>query len=359
MRTEKNDKCVIAFPEGKIDSSNAPDLQRELEAIRAGNAGCELILDAGGLEYISSAGLRVLLQLTRSQDKPLAVVNVTPAVYEIMEMTGFTELLRVKKAYRKLSVDGCEVIGRGYYGTIYRIDDETIVKVYRGKGSLPMIEKIVDDHTIVMSPMNGVDSEMVIGEVIGMEHVVYSLMRIASRRVGNEIRYDPEVTQGVYFGETDGTRSQRILDRMELFDDTPVRYSISSDIRQDIWYKYALNISKNIPQAIVGCGYGGYRDSSHLSYISDKMREEVAQVAWAKGIDIRDTDNPGAHNSPIPAEARFSTLQDLDAKRETEIEMFCGTLVRMGRELGIETPFNDFAYHVIRCLEEKNAGKLK
>ena len=184
-------------------------------------------------------------------------------------------------------------------------------------------------------------------------------MRIASRRVGNEIRYDPEVTQGVYFGETDGTRSQRILDLMELFDDTPVRYSISSDIRQDIWYKYALNISKNIPQAIVGCGYGGYRDSSHLSYISDKMREEVAQVAWAKGIDIRDTDNPGAHNSPIPAEARFSTLQDLDAKRETEIEMFCGTLVRMGRELGIETPFNDFAYHVIRCLEEKNAGKLK
>ena len=239
--------------------------------------------------------------------------------------------------------------------------DLFIVTVKYGglSGSLPMIEKIVDDHTIVMSPMNGVDSEMVIGEVIGMEHVVYSLMRIASRRVGNEIRYDPEVTQGVYFGETEGTRSQRILDLMELFDDTPVRYSISSDIRQDIWYKYALNISKNIPQAIVGCGYGGYRDSSHLSYISDKMREEVAQVAWAKGIDIRDTDNPGAHNSPIPAEARFSTLQDLDAKRETEIEMFCGTLVRMGRELGIETPFNDFAYHVIRCLEEKNAGKLK
>ena len=140
MRTEKNDKCVIAFPEGRIDSSNAPDLQKKLEAIRAENAGCELVLDASGLEYISSAGLRVLLQLTRSQDKPLAVVNVAPAVYEIMEMTGFTELLRVKKAYRKLSVDGCEVIGKGSYGTIYRIDDETIVKVYRGKDSLPMIE---------------------------------------------------------------------------------------------------------------------------------------------------------------------------------------------------------------------------
>ena len=140
MRTEKTGRKVIAYPEGKIDASNAAGLQKELEAVWAKNDGCELELDAGGLEYISSAGLRMLLQLTRSQDKPLAVTNVPPAVYEILETTGFTELLRVKKAYRKVSVDGCEVIGRGYYGTIYRIDDETIVKVYKGKDSIPMIE---------------------------------------------------------------------------------------------------------------------------------------------------------------------------------------------------------------------------
>ena len=140
MITEKRDHRVIVYLEGKIDASNAAGLQKEMEKIRAENDGCELELDAGKLEYISSAGLRVLLQLTKSQDKPLAVTNVTPAVYDILEMTGFTELLRVKKAYRKLSVEGCEVIGRGYYGTIYRMDDETIVKVYKGKDSIPMIE---------------------------------------------------------------------------------------------------------------------------------------------------------------------------------------------------------------------------
>ena len=140
MRTEINGHDVTVFLEGRIDSSNAADLGKELETIRAENDGCDLELDAGALEYISSAGLRVLLQITRTQEKPLAVINVTPAVYEILEMTGFTELLRVKKAYRKISVDGCEVIGRGYYGTIYRIDDETIVKVYKGKDSIPMIE---------------------------------------------------------------------------------------------------------------------------------------------------------------------------------------------------------------------------
>lgn len=238
--------------------------------------------------------------------------------------------------------------------------DLLIVTVKYGalEGSLPMIRKIADEHTIVLSPMNGVDSETVIGSAIGMEHMVCSLMKIASRRIGNEIRYDPEVTQGVFFGETDGSRSDRIRDLIDLFEGTPVRWNLSEDIQQDIWYKYALNISKNLPQAIVGCGYGGYRDSEHLAYISDRMRDEVAEVALAKGIDIRDTDNPGAHNSPIPASARFSTLQDLDAKRETEIEMFSGTLVRMAEDLGIEVPFNEFAYHVIRCMEEKNAGKL-
>ena len=140
MRTEQDGHRLIAYLEGRIDTSNAASLQKELETVRAENKSCELELDAGKLEYISSAGLRALLQLTRSQDKPLAVVNVTPAVYEILEVTGFTELLRVKKAYRKVSTDGCEVIGRGYYGTIYRIDDETIVKVYKGKDSIPMIE---------------------------------------------------------------------------------------------------------------------------------------------------------------------------------------------------------------------------
>lgn len=238
--------------------------------------------------------------------------------------------------------------------------DLLIVTVKYGalEASLPMIRKIADEHTMVLSPMNGVDSETVIGNAIGMEHMVCSLMKIASRRIGNEIRYDPDVTQGVFFGETDGSRSDRIRDLIDLFDGTPVRWNLSEDIQQDIWYKYALNISKNLPQAIVGCGYGAYRDSEHLAYISDRMRNEVAAVAWAKGIDIRDTDNPGAHNSPIPASARFSTLQDLDAKRETEIEMFSGTLVRMAEDLGIEVPFNEFAYHVIRCMEEKNAGKL-
>lgn len=227
------------------------------------------------------------------------------------------------------------------------------------KGSLPAITQIVGENTIVFSTLNGVDSEEIIGEAIGPQHMVYSLMKIASRRVGNEIRYNPAVTLGVFFGEKDRQESERIAALRALFDGTDVRYHVCEDILQDIWYKYALNISKNIPQAILNCGFGAYTDSEHLAYISDRMREEVVQVAAAKGIDISDPNNPAGKNTKLAPDVRFSTLQDLDAKRPTEIDMFCGTLTRLGKELGVPTPFNEFAYHAVRVLEEKNAGLIR
>ena len=93
-----------------------------------------------------------------------------------------------------------------------------------------------------------------------------------------------------------------------------------------------------------------------MMYISDKMRDEVAAVARAKGIDITDRSDATGRSIPVPPDSRYSTLQDLDAKRPTEIDMFSGALCRMGKEYGIPTPFNDFAFHAIKALEEKNRG---
>ena len=139
MCTEKNDNYVIAYLEGRIDSTNAAILERNLEAVKAENPGCELVLDAEGLEYISSAGLRVLLQARKAQGS-LTVRGVSPQVYDILEVTGFTNLLDVKRKLREFSVEGCEVIGRGAIGTVYRVDADTIVKVYELPDSLSMIE---------------------------------------------------------------------------------------------------------------------------------------------------------------------------------------------------------------------------
>ena len=140
MRTKVEQDHIIIFPEDRIDAANAAQVESDLEAVIAANPGKEPVIDAGALSYISSAGLRVLLKLTKSLKKPLSIRNVTPEVYDIFEVTGFTELLDVKKKLRELSVEGCEIIGRGAIGTVYRIDDDTIVKVYEIADCLPMIE---------------------------------------------------------------------------------------------------------------------------------------------------------------------------------------------------------------------------
>ena len=119
---------------GRIDSQNAAQVEKELLGQLSGEGG-QLILDAAALEYISSAGLRVILRL-RKDRQDLRIVNVSPEVYEILEMTGFTEMMPVERAYRVVSVEGCEVIGRGAKGTIYRIDQDNVVKVYNDAGAL-------------------------------------------------------------------------------------------------------------------------------------------------------------------------------------------------------------------------------
>ena len=135
---EKDGKLTIAL-EGRIDTNNAAQTEKEIFDAVGGRTD-DIIIDAEKLEYISSAGLRVLMKLRKSINKPLPVINVSRDVYDIFETTGFTELLDVKRAMREVSVEGCEVIGKGFYGTVYRIDEETIVKVYGSPDSLPMIQ---------------------------------------------------------------------------------------------------------------------------------------------------------------------------------------------------------------------------
>ena len=136
--TKKNDRCIALV--GRIDSSNAASAEQEITDLLSGDTGSELTVDAEKLEYISSAGLRVLLRL-RKRFSGMKIVNAVSEVYEIFEMTGFTEMMPISKAYRRVSVDGCEVIGRGANGEVYRIDPDTIVKVYYNPDALPDIHR--------------------------------------------------------------------------------------------------------------------------------------------------------------------------------------------------------------------------
>ena len=137
-RTDKN--ILYIAIEGRIDASNASAAEEEIFAIKRENEGKHTVIDADDLEYISSAGLRVILKIRKEEPK-LAIINVAPEVYEVFDMTGFTDMVTVEKAYKRMSVEGCEFIAKGANGAVYRYDDETILKTYYSKDALPEIQQ--------------------------------------------------------------------------------------------------------------------------------------------------------------------------------------------------------------------------
>lgn len=140
MTVSEKDGIVTIFLEGRIDSGNATQVEKEILGLMDENPGKEIAFDAEKLDYISSAGLRVLLKVQKAKAKPVMISNVPGEVYDIFETTGFTQLLNVRKKYRQISVDGCEIIGKGAYGTVYRLDEDTVVKKYESPEALSMIE---------------------------------------------------------------------------------------------------------------------------------------------------------------------------------------------------------------------------
>ena len=240
-------------------------------------------------------------------------------------------------------------------------EDVDLLIVSLKYGSLPealeSIKTIVGEHTTVMSLMNGVDSEELIAEQVGDDRVLRSLIKVASHKEENGYYFNPETTLGIIFGELAAPfDSERVHAIESLFADTGIHFRSTEFIREEIWGKFRLNVCNNLPQAILGAGVGCYSDSTHMKAISDGLRRELEQIALAKGIDMSKMAGTSGRGSAVPASARYSTLQDLDAGRHTEIDMFSGALMRMGEELGIPTPYNEYTYHMIKALEEKNDG---
>lgn len=139
MKTDLNNGVMTLYLSGHIDSSNSADVEKEVMDAISCEKHTSLVLDLKDLEYISSAGLRILLKVRKMYDS-LRAVNASQSVYEIFEVTGFDQLIDVSKAMREISIDGCDVLGEGANGIVYRIGRDTIVKVYKNADAIDEIK---------------------------------------------------------------------------------------------------------------------------------------------------------------------------------------------------------------------------
>ena len=125
---------------GRLDSGNAAEVENRIQAELAGEPKGPLVLDLEELSYVSSAGLRVFLRLRKAWPE-LRIIGASSEVYEIFDLTGFVEILPIERAYRRVSVEGCEVIGSGANGEVYRLNPDTVIKVYADPNALPEIRR--------------------------------------------------------------------------------------------------------------------------------------------------------------------------------------------------------------------------
>lgn len=169
VRGETRDGKITIFLSGRVDSANAREVELAVREILDQDPGKSVVVDAEALEYLSSAGLRVILRL-RQQHADLRIIGVNSEVYEIFEMTGFTEMMSIEKAYRTVSVEGAEEIGRGANGTIYRIDKDNVVKVYNNADALEEIrhEREVARKALVLGIPTAISYDVVkVGDSYG------------------------------------------------------------------------------------------------------------------------------------------------------------------------------------------------
>lgn len=138
---------ILVIPlEGALDSVTAPALSREIDRRRAAQEHEALVFDAKKLTYISSIGLRIIIRVIKEEKAqkhaPVSIIEARKEVYAILEMTGLTELIKVKKSYREISLEGSRLIGKGFFGQVFQLDEDTVVKLYSdGKESLPLMER--------------------------------------------------------------------------------------------------------------------------------------------------------------------------------------------------------------------------
>ena len=192
MKTVKENNTCIIFLEGEINAQNAPALQAEVEELLAANPGMEIAFDAKELNYISSAGLRLLLSVQKMLGKnKLTIRNVSGDVYDIFAMTKFTDLMQVEKALREIDVTGATVVGKGRSSTVYRIGVENIVKLYAAGVPLEKIkqEMALAKKAFVAGVPTAISYDLV--TVDGAYGVVFEMLDNADT-VGRTITAHPE-----------------------------------------------------------------------------------------------------------------------------------------------------------------------
>ena len=220
-------------------------------------------------------------------------------------------------------------------------------------GALDDIMALVGKETIILSVMNGLESEQIIGEACGMEKVVLAIaVGIDAVREGERFSYARPGR--IIFGEGSGKGGGKRVARLrEALGRAAIPCEVSEDIQRTLWWKFMINVGINQASAVLRAPYGVFQSSPDARALMQLLMQEVVELAGKISVNLtrKDLDEWLAILSTLSPEGKTSMLQDIEAGRKTEVEVFAGKVVSLGEEYHVPTPVNQTILYIIKALE--------
>lgn len=221
--------------------------------------------------------------------------------------------------------------------------------------ALENMKNFVKDDTIILSLLNGVTSEEVIAAKYGWDKVLLAFfIGHSAIREGRNITHDG--VNVINFGEKNPNTvlSEKTLRVKRYFDSMGINYKIPSDMYYAQWLKFMLNVTCNQVSAILRMTFGDMQKNEVFKNFAREVMQECVEIAKAEGVQNTETLIPETINlirGMIP-EGKTSMLQDVEAGRKTEVDIFAGTIVKLGLKHNIPTPYNKILMEMIEIIHE-------
>lgn len=257
---------------------------------------------------------------------------------------------------------GVTVNDKAYAFDYIRPEEETgpadliivAVKQHHLEQAIKDIKNFVGPDTIILSLLNGISSEEIIGREFGMDKVLYSFcVGIDAVREDTAVRFSKPGR--IVFGDrTNTSHSPKVTAVKEFFERAKIPYSIPEDMLRELWRKFMLNVGINQTSAILKAPYGVYQNVREARDLMEMASREVVTLAKRVGINLMEDDINEYMKiiGTLSPDGKTSMLQDIEAGRKTEVEIFGGAVIELGRRYNVDTPVNDMLFKMIRILEQ-------
>lgn len=214
------------------------------------------------------------------------------------------------------------------------------------------LKPFVGENTMIVSLMNGITSERVLAETFGWNRVVNAVAYMDAVKQGNQVTYGS--IGRIIFGQVNPSCPERLEALNQLLKDADIPNQLSDDIQKAQWAKYVVNVVGNQLTYLLEFPYGQFRTNEYLDRMVDLVGNEVIAVANAHGVSIGqpEIDQLKKTMKIVDENGKTSMLQDREAKRYSEVDEFSGEIIRLGKQYGIATPYNELIYNMVKAIEE-------